>query len=250
MLAVAGGKGGVGRTTTALGLAVALAGQRRRPLVVDADCGMPTLHRLADAPRRGGLGAVAEGVPPSGAASRSRRFPGVDVLTAAPGADVRRALASLPRDRPVVVDCPGGGGRAAALPLQLADWAVVVTAPTTPAVRDAARTTAMARATGATVLGAVLVGSSPPIEGVAALADAPVLAAVPPVDGRPLDDPAVRSAYDRLAAAVTDLGVLSTPGDGRPADTRTATRPNDRTNDRASNRRHTRPTDGLHGENA
>lgn len=44
MLAIAGGKGGCGKTTTALGLGAALPGQ---PVVVDADWDLPNLHRLA-----------------------------------------------------------------------------------------------------------------------------------------------------------------------------------------------------------
>ncbi|MFB6218937.1 MAG: AAA family ATPase, partial [Halobacteriaceae archaeon] len=54
MLAVCGGKGGVGRTTTAVGLGAALAGHHRATLVVDADADMPDLHALAGTPAEPG----------------------------------------------------------------------------------------------------------------------------------------------------------------------------------------------------
>lgn len=229
MLAIAGGKGGVGRSTTALGLAAALVGQRRDPLVVDADCAMPTLHVVAETPHAGGLAAVARGEPAADAAVESRRFPGVDVLPGSPGADVRRALVALPRDRPVVVDCPAGAGRVATLPVRFADGALVVTTPTPAGVRAAAKTVAGARACGTPVVGVVVTGADAPPAGLAAVLDAPVLATVPIADGRPLDDQAVRSAHDRLAVALADAGWLA--GTGRPPD--------------ASDRQ----TAGLHGEN-
>ena len=47
MLAVAGGKGGVGRTTTTLGLAAAAARVGYAPVVVDANRDCPDLARRA-----------------------------------------------------------------------------------------------------------------------------------------------------------------------------------------------------------
>ncbi|RDZ49114.1 CDP-4-dehydro-6-deoxy-D-gulose 4-reductase, partial [Haloferax sp. Atlit-10N] len=45
MLAIAGGKGGCGKTTIALGVGQALGTPTRPALVVDTDRDMPNLHR-------------------------------------------------------------------------------------------------------------------------------------------------------------------------------------------------------------
>src|SRR6056297_786250 len=86
MLAVAGGKGGAGKTTTTLGLAAALGRQRRRVVAVDADREMPDLHAMAGVARTPGLDAVAEGWPAELVAGAARRpTAGIDVLPAGTG---------------------------------------------------------------------------------------------------------------------------------------------------------------------
>lgn len=200
MLAVAGGKGGTGTTTTTLGIAAALAGQRRRPLAVDADADAPNLHVAAGVDAHGdggGVAVVAAGKPVADAARAPPRFPGVDVLPAAPGVDVHGALVRLADRRPVVVDCPSGGGRSAAVPLRVADAAVVVTTPRRQAVEDAVKTAAMARALDAPVAGVVVSAAGGVPADLPAALDAPAVA-VPAADD-PLVDPGVRAAHDRLA---------------------------------------------------
>jgi septum site-determining protein MinD len=54
MLVIAGGKGGCGKTTTALGLAAVLAERGAPAVVADADRDMPDLHALAGVRRPGG----------------------------------------------------------------------------------------------------------------------------------------------------------------------------------------------------
>lgn len=198
MLAVAGGKGGVGRTTTTLGLAGALAGQRRRPVAVDADAHCPNLHVAAGVDAEPGVSRLADGVDVADAACTSPAVPGVDLLPARPDADVHGALVRLGGRRPVLVDCPGGGGRAATVPLQFADAALVVTTADAPAVAAARKTVEMARAVG-TPVRAVAVSRAPAVpDRVAAAFDAPATA-VPAADSDPLADPGVRAAHDRLA---------------------------------------------------
>lgn len=179
MLAVAGGKGGCGKTTTALGLARALARQGQTPLVLDGDCDMPDLHLLADIDRDDGVDALARGAPLSRVCRRPDAFPGVAVVTAGRPARVGPALRAT-RDwtGPVLVDCPAGIGPDATRPLREADATLVVSTDDPQSVDDTRRTVTAARELGAPPAGVILrtTGDSP-----ARVADCPVLATVPGV---------------------------------------------------------------------
>lgn len=175
MLAVTGGKGGTGKTTTALGLAAAYARRRRRPTVVDADRDMPNLDIVADT---GGL-------------------TGMDVIANPDGRPLAELLPVTPSG-PLLVDCPAGGGPEAVDPLRRADAALLVTTYDREAVEDALKTAAMARAVGTEVAGVVVNRRAERPAGLGETFDAPVLAAVPDVE-TPLADPKATAAYDRLA---------------------------------------------------
>ncbi len=140
MLAIAGGKGGCGKTTTTLGVAAALDGE---VLVVDADRDMPNLHALAGVPRETTVADVS-GDPLSTAHESSCEL---SVLPAAPSGPDGDTATQLPRvksmDTTTLVDCPVGAGPDAAGPLRVADAAVLVTTLCAPALRDTAKTAAM-----------------------------------------------------------------------------------------------------------
>lgn len=212
MLAVAGGKGGCGKTTTALGLGRALDGET---VVVDADRDMPNLHAMAGVERE--PTAAAE-IAPQRVDERLSVLPAPPPTTS--DADVPNVLARVDRatDARVVVDCPGGAGPDAAAPLSSATAAVVVATPCAPALRDAAKTAAMARALGCRVAGVVLTRTSTVPAGVESLFDCPVLGSVPNVTGRVLTDDRVRRAYAAVASALDDRGV--TTDDSRTSDAR------------------------------
>ncbi|RCU46089.1 CDP-4-keto-6-deoxy-D-glucose-3-dehydrase [Haloplanus salinus] len=199
MLAIAGGKGGAGKTTTTLGLSAALDA----PVVAaDADPDMPDLHALAGVDREPTLSSL-DGRDPSTVA-QSLPESGVNVLPApriddAGGLD--RSLDRLARSgRPVVVDCPAGAGPDAATPLRAADATLLVTTLCAPALRDAAKTAAMARTLDAPPRGVVLTRTRSAPEAVVDLLGCPVVASIPTVDPPILADETVRTAYRRLAA--------------------------------------------------
>jgi septum site-determining protein MinD len=133
---------------------------------------------------------------------------GLSVLPAPPpttrDADVPTLLTRVANatDGRVVVDCPGGAGPDAAAPLSAATAVVLVSTACAPALRDAAKTAAMARALGCRVHGVVLTRTTTVPHGVDALFDCPVLGAVPDVSAPVLDDDRVRDAYASVVAAM------------------------------------------------
>lgn len=162
MLAVAGGKGGCGKTTTAIGVARALTTMAEWPLVVDADRDMPDLHHRTNVDPRTGIADAADADRPDAVAQPSPRFDGVDVLPCrdASATAVASVLDRLARcDRRVVLDCPAGAGPDAALPLRAADRSILVSTPDERSLTDTAKTAAMARELDAPPVLTVLVRS-------------------------------------------------------------------------------------------
>lgn len=219
MLAVAGGKGGVGKTTTALAIGCVLAEHGDRPLVADLDRDMPDLARRAGiehsqpvaappavggvrpagggehdgdgdrgvrgTPRRRGLDALAAGAPLEDVVRFAPAHPRVAVLPAGRiRADrVGAALERLSRwAGPVVLDCPAGAGHAATAPLAAADRTVLVTTAAPASVRDVVKTAAMARSLGAPPVGVVVARRPSPPHGLADAVGCPVVGCVPQSD--------------------------------------------------------------------
>lgn len=185
MFALTGGKGGVGKTTTALGLAVAVARRGRSPVVLDADVDTPNLATAAGVPSTG-VAAVARGAV---VAEAGHSVDGATVLglrTADGAATVRDALDALSGcDRPVFVDCPAGAGRVHGIALRAADRAVLVTRPTRRAVTDALKAAAMARELDAAPVG-VLFNRAETHCGFDSVFDCQSLGAVPSVESLPV----------------------------------------------------------------
>lgn len=197
MLAVTGGKGGSGKTTTALGVASALAERRRRPLVVDCDLDAPNLHLRADVPRDPGLDTSSC---PARLTHESPVVPGVDVLSAgdADGDDLTAVLPAIPDDRPAVLDCPAGASEAVARPLRAADGCLVVATRGRESVEDAVKTAAMARAVGTPVRAVAVSREQTVPRGLAEALDVPTVVPVPRVR-EPLGSAETDAAYAELA---------------------------------------------------
>lgn len=218
MLAIAGGKGGCGKTTTTVCLARALATRGLSPLAVDTDTAMPDLHLVAGVAGGPGLGAVVRGRAPETVARPDPTTPDCKVVPAASGGrETVEALRRLRhREGPVLLDCPAGAGRDATRPLGVATHSLLVTRPTTAAVEDTVKTAAMARELGATPVGVVTVavedeGRSSterlPDERARELFDAPVLGRVPAVSGSPATDSRVQATYRSVAGGLPERNI-------------------------------------------
>jgi septum site-determining protein MinD len=145
MFAIAGGKGGCGKTTTTLGVARGLANKGADPLIVDADVDMPDVHILADVLPEPNADDIAAGAHVECVCRRSTRFPGVAVV---PAGQTEGTAATLERlgdwHSPVLVDCPAGASEDATLPLRMADTTVLVTTDTPQSLVDARKTARVA----------------------------------------------------------------------------------------------------------
>ncbi|GGK80040.1 MinD/ParA family ATP-binding protein [Haloarcula sebkhae] len=200
MLAIAGGKGGCGKTTIALGVGQALGTPTRRSLVVDTDRDMPNLHRRAGVDPAPGIADITVSAEPTTVAQRATAVENVDVLPCqdATEAAVDTAIDTLPRrNRPVILDCPAGAGPDAARPLRAADRTVLVSAPTRQSLTDAAKTAAMARALDAPPALAVLVGSDGSVNP-SPLLSCPETVHVPSVS-KPLESDRAAAKYVAIA---------------------------------------------------
>jgi septum site-determining protein MinD len=96
-----------------------------------------------------------------------------------------------------------------AAPLRAADHALIATPLRRAALRDAAKTAAIAERLDCPSVGAVVIGETSVPDRVASLLGCPVLGAIPDGGGAPLSDPAVRSAYDDLASRLGETAAAS-----------------------------------------
>lgn len=153
MLAIAGGKGGCGKTSTACGLARALVRAGHRPLVADADVDMPDLHDRVGAAADPGLDAIAAGAGVSSVVQTDHDLEGAGIVASGGADSPATALERLvPHEEPLLVDCPAGAGPDVAEAVQVADRSVVVSTDTRASLEDAAKTAVMSRTLGTPVV--------------------------------------------------------------------------------------------------
>ena len=202
MIAITGGKGGCGKTTTALGLANALARRGQDPLVVDGDCDMPDVHHRIGLVRCGGVDELASGQSIKRVVTRSNRLPGVSFVTGGRRDNLDTALRRLGSwQGPVLVDCAAGVTADSLRPLRYAQRSVVVSTDQPQCIEDAERTTEIAQRLSAPPVGVVLremTGSD-----CALPRHWRLLGTLPRVE-RPLESPQVHDEFVSIAKKFTE----------------------------------------------
>lgn len=236
VLAVAGAKGGVGKTTTSINLGASLAAKGANVIVVETDLAManavdflkldfneetdPNLHEVL-----AGKTSIESAI---------YRAPGdIDILPS--GVDLETYSAADPnalgqvveklkqRYDVIVLDTGAGLSRETLIPLSLADATVVVSTPRVASVRDAEKTIELASRVGSEVAGIMFTmsgtGRAPPPERIAEYLTVDYLGHVPEDNavpssqdtGRPVVVHATQSPAGQAYAEIADkvIGTLT-----------------------------------------
>lgn len=166
VIAIVSGKGGTGKTTTAVNLGIALTNFGREAIVVDANLSTPnvglhigqpmlpvTLHDVLDGRKRiadacylhqSGLKVV-----PASISLKKAREADFENLK-----DALTEFLALPSV--IILDSAAGIGREAMAAIMASDETLIVTNPDLPSVTDALKTIKIAEEVGSTVVGVVL----------------------------------------------------------------------------------------------
>ena len=208
---VAGGKGGVGKTTTAVNVAAAMEEEGYDIVVVDADLGMANLAAMLDVEPEtsihqilGGGHAVSEALTDVQAALTI--IPGEQSLEAFADADpakLKKVIKTLRNAYDVVlIDTGAGLSHETTVPLGLADGVVLITTPDDVAVGDATQTAELAERVDGNVIGTILnrTTTETDVEAIAGQFNSKLFAAIPDDIEATAEEPLVLNAPDSPAA--------------------------------------------------
>lgn len=209
---VAGGKGGVGKTTTAINIAAVLEESGYDTVVVDADLGMANLGEMLELEYDTSIHGILAGDSTVSEALTD----GPDGMTVIPGeqsleafadadpAKLRKVINTLKSTFDVVlVDTGAGLSHETTVPLGLADGILLVTTPDSVAVNDTIKTADLAERVDGTVIGALVtrVTRNTDVAEIAGEFDLPLLGVIPADREATETEPLVENAPESDAAA-------------------------------------------------
>lgn len=227
---LAGGKGGVGRTTTTVNLGRALESAGHDTVVVDADLGMSNVAAILGLDPETAVHDVLD----DDALLSEALLQDETGLTVVPG---RRELEAYAKADPgdleslvdilrsqfdiVLVDVSAGISRETAIPLRFADGVILVTTPSRVSLSDTARTSELASRVGGTVLGTIVtrITDADQLWDVREYLDVPTLGVVPEDPKIPKRDDLITTTERPAGQAYTDLAanLARIVLDGEPA---------------------------------
>jgi len=208
---VAGGNGGVGKTTTAVNLAAALEADGYDVVVVDADLGMPNVSEMLGVAHDRSLHDILAGEATvsetlTEAPAGMTLIPGEPALEAYAEAEPRKlrtVIKTLRRAYDVVlVDTAAGLRTENTVPLELADGVLLLTTPDYVSLTDTTKTGRLATRVDSEILGALIVRVTADTD-LAEIRDAfafPVLGGIPADLDVVGDEPLVVNAPESPAA--------------------------------------------------
>lgn len=226
VIAVTGGKGGVGKSTTTINLAVSLRMDGYAVVIVDTDLEMPNIVEMLGIEPTKTIHDVLtnRATTEEAIVELDDGFgvvPGDPTLAGFAGVDagkLRSVVETLRETFDVVLlDTGAGLSYDDVMPLGLADEVLLVTSPDAAAVQNASRSEAFVRKLGQPLTGIVVTNATGPVEGtVSETFDAEIIAVVPQdsavrestAQGKPLEvfapETEAAAAYRRLEAVLTD----------------------------------------------
>jgi septum site-determining protein MinD len=208
---IAGGKGGVGKTTTAVNIAAILEEHGYDTVVVDADLGMANLGEMLGVDHEqsvheilAGNSTVSEAL--TDAQGGMTVVPGEQSLEAFAEADpakLRKVIRTLRNPYDVVlVDTGAGLSHETTVPLGIADGILLCTTPDTVAVGDTVKTAELAHRVDGSIIGGMVtrVTRNTDVEDIAAEFDFPLLGVIPVDVQATEEEPLVINTPDSQAA--------------------------------------------------
>lgn len=208
---VSGGKGGVGRTTSAINLGAALEQYGYDTVTVDADLSMSDMQPLLDIDVEQGLHSILAGE--ASVAEGSVDLPGgltvvpgergLDAYADADASALKQVVETIKQSVDVViVDTGASPSHETSVAIGLADTVVLVTTPDDPAVSNASKTKRLTERLSNEVAGVLVtrVRAKDELEAVGQQLDVPVMGGIPVDDDVTGDEPLMVKALDSEVA--------------------------------------------------